>query len=90
MQQMFVSGDELRGTAAISASCSQPFSKSFCLSHGHGLPILVSPPSATKLFSLPSDYSPMFGHEKFKPYQFSLQFVTLASRIIEKLPDGHA
>lgn len=31
----------------------------------------------------------MFGHEKFKAYQFAIQFVALASHIIEKLPDGH-
>ncbi len=32
----------------------------------------------------------MFGPEKFRAYQYSIQFAALASQIIEKLPEGHA
>jgi four helix bundle protein len=32
----------------------------------------------------------MFGHEKFGAYQHSIQFASLATEIIERLPEGHA
>ncbi len=31
----------------------------------------------------------MFGHEKFGAYRDSIEFVALASEIIEKMPDGY-
>lgn len=32
----------------------------------------------------------MFGHEKFRPYQASLEFLTLTQAIVERQPDGKA